>query len=209
MIMKKLLGIFAFVAISAFIFTSCETEDPIITIVGDAVIAFDLGADFVDPGVTVENGKADDVVFTFSPEYNKNKVDQYMQTYTLGTATATRTVWVKSDLLQGGYTVVDSELANPYNNEVIQSSTDYNKLRIKNFGGYGATFEVIAVINGDDIIVVKHTPSGWDSRESVEATGTYNGVDKKLVSFDYIFKELDNQEEIVTFSGVMTFTRVK
>ncbi len=208
--MKKLFGIFAIAAISAVMFTSCETEDPIITLVGDATIAFDLGEDFTDPGVTVENGKAEDVVVTFSPEYNKDKVDEYTATYTLGNATATRAVWVKSNLLAGTYGVsdaIDGFGTIEYEVTVAQKAGEYNVIRITGFNDFNIVVE--ATINGDVITIPSQTPSNWNAGagELVQGTGTYDGENKNLINFTYTIKWLDGGD-LITDTGVATYTRV-
>jgi hypothetical protein len=210
MIMKKLFRIFAFVAISAFIFTSCETEDAVITLVGDAVIAFDLGEEFVDPGVTVENGKVDDVTVTFSPQYDKFKVDEYVATYTLGNASAQRTVWVRSNDLAGTYSVsdaIDGVGTLTYEVTVAQKAAEYNVLRITGFNDFNIVVE--ATINGNVITIPSQTPSNWNAAagELVMGSGTYNGETEALVNFTYTIKWLDGGE-LVTDTGTATYTRV-
>ncbi len=205
---KQFLSLFAVIAFSAFIFTACETDDATITLLGDNPVEFDLGEEYEEPGFEVEGGNEDDVATSFSPEYDKNKVNEYVLTYTLGTSSTTRTVHVTSDLLAGTYAVEDFEDGNPdpiyYNVTAAQSASEFNKLNISNF--LGLDISAAAVINGDDVMVAKHTPAGWADGESVEATGSYSGENKELLSFDYTIIELYD-EDVLTTTGTATFTK--
>lgn len=207
---KQILSLFAVVAFAAFLFTSCETDDATITLLGDNPIEFDLGEEYEEPGYEVDGGNEDDVVTSFSPEYDKSKVNEYVATYSLGNASATRTVHVTSALLAGSYSVEDNEDGNPdpiyYNIVASQSGTDFNKLNISNFLGYDIT--AAAVVNGDDVTVAKFQPTGWADGESIEATGSYSGENKELLSFDYTVIEVYN-DDVLTTTGTATLTKQK
>ncbi len=202
---KQLLGIFAIFAIGAFLFTSCETDDPVITIEGDDPLVLDLGQEFECPGFSVEHGDEEDVTIDFTPAFDKHLVNEYIATYRLGSVTAERTVWVRSNELTGDYSVTVSEEGYDdfdYIMDVRQASNEYNVIRLIDFAAYATPIEVRATINGDVITIPKQTPvseADWGD-DTVEGTGTYDGENKVLLEIEY-----RTVEGGTVYEGTITF----
>ena len=205
---RQILALLAIFTFGTFLFTSCETDDAVITLKGDNPAVFDLGQDFVEPGFEVEGGNEDDVEVAWSPAYNKNVVQEYIATYSLETASSVeRKVHVSSKLLAGTYNVSDTGLANDYQNTVTQSTEVFNRLIISNFLDFETAITVTAIVDGTSITVPKHTPSGWGAGETVEATGSYNGETKTLTTFEYTIIEIFDGETVES-TGTLTFTKL-
>ncbi len=171
--------------------TSCKDDDttaPTITLTGASTMTVQLGDAFVDPGFTAEDDEDGDVtanvVITNLP--NTNQVNIYEVTYTVedeagNTASAVRTVTVPTDRLAGNYAVHDVVTGGAfpgeydYNVVVTQSGTDYNKLIITNFGGYGNPVVVNAFVTGANVSIPAQTPAGLDPTVmgSISGFGTY------------------------------------
>lgn len=171
----------------AFLFTSCDKSDlnkPIVTLIGDEEITINLGATFVDPGATAidtEDGTITTVDVTGT--VNTSEVNTYTLTYTATDKAGnvsdevTRTVKVKSDLLIGTYNVHDVVTGvgagtYDYTVTVTQSSTDYNKLLINNFGGFGTAVTVSANVLAANITIPSQHPAGMPSGGEGTFTGT-------------------------------------
>jgi hypothetical protein len=191
---------------------SCEAEDPLFILLGEKTIAIDLGEEFIDPGFEIDNGKADDVVITFSPEYNKHKIDEYIINYAIGNVSTSRTLWVKSDLLSGIYNVqdqVDEGESKQYETIVEQKDNTYNSIRLINFGGFEDNLKivVVAIINGEHVVINRQSPANWHPQEFVEGTGTYNGETKELISITYTIQRFV-EEELQIFTGTIEFDKI-
>ncbi len=204
--MKNWLKITAALVIGAFIFTACETEVTL-SVPGDTTI--NLGDNF-DPkdGVSVDGANLDDVQVLWNPAWNNELVDHYVASYSVDGETAQRNVYVSSSLLAGSYAVVDEidgDETITYNMTVNQSTEEFNKLLIPNFLGF-ENLQGQAIVEGTTVTVPRFTPSGWDPTESIEATGTYNGATKRLLTFSYTIVELFDGSELIT-TGTATLTK--
>ncbi|TVQ14687.1 MAG: hypothetical protein EA361_07125 [Bacteroidetes bacterium] len=207
--MKNLMKFAAALTIGAFLFTACsEDEDVILSVPADVVL--DLGAEF-DPmaGVTVDGIDISKVSWQAMPNWNIYEVNHYVFTYTADDQTADRNVYISSKLLAGTYSVSDLEDGETspftYDVTVLQHVDDFNKLLIQGFAGFSTTAN--ATINGNDITVAQYKPSSWLEGESISATGTYNGENRALVSFDIVIKELVGGEIVTTYSKA-TYTKI-
>lgn len=181
--------------------TSCKKDEtaPVITLTGGKEVSFDLAA-AAEPGVTADDEKDGDVTAAVTSDWatavKKNEVGTYTVTYKVSDeaaneATETRTVKVKSDKLAGTYAVSDVVTGggNPgnysWNCTVTQSSTDYNKIIITNFGGF-AIQNVIATVDGTQITVASQSVGiVGGATTTVSGTGTYNGETFKIGKIDY------------------------
>lgn len=183
------------------VLTSCTTDDttaPVITLKGTATVTLDLGDTYTDAGATANDDKDGDLttsIVTTNP-VNTSQVGTYTVKYNVTDAAGnaatevTRTVYVQSDKLAGAYNVVDvvtGSYPGTYNYSVTitQSSTDYNKILISNFGGYGTAVTVYATINGSTITIPSQTPSGMTDSGTISGTGTYNGTSFAVTSMTY------------------------
>lgn len=204
--MKNWLKITAALVIGAFIFTACETEVTL-SVPGDTTI--NLGDNF-DPkdGVSVDGADLEDVLVLWNPAWNNELVNHYVATYSVDGETAQRNVYVSSALLAGIYAVVDEidgDETITYNMTVAQSTEEFNKLLISNFLGF-PSLQGQAIVEGTTVTVPKFTPPGWEPAESIEATGTYNGATKRLLTFSYTIVELFEGSEVIT-TGTATLTK--
>lgn len=201
---KQILSIalMAFLATSV-VLTGCkkDEEEPTITLTGGATQSFDL-AEATDPGATVTDNKDEGLTATsdFATVVKKNEVNTYTVTYTAedeagNKGTATKTIKVKSDKLAGSYDCTDivSGATNPANNgtwgysmSITQSSTDYNKILLANFGGFGTSVSAFATVAGTSITIPAQALSvpGLGT-VNISGTGQYDGANKKVTSINY------------------------
>jgi hypothetical protein len=195
---KNWLNFAAFLMMGTILFSACNKET-ILTAPPDIII--DLGQALDErEGIVVEGGKESKVLVTWAPEFNNEIVDHYIATYSLEDVIADRNVYVSSGLLAGQYSVVDTPENYPvenYNMTVTKSTQEYNKLLISNFLGF-TNLQVVAVVEGTIVKVVKYTPQGWATGESIEATGTYDGKTKKLLNLTYEIIEIVKDKTLIT-----------
>ena len=189
--MKK--GILSITAIALFsgalLFSGCGKDDvtaPSITLTGSNSITVGLGDTYTDLGATANDDTDGDITtsITKTGDVNTTQVGTYTITYSVSDAAGnaatevTRTVKVTSDKLAGGYDVSDVTTGtNPgtytYTVAVSQSSTDYNKIYISNFGGFGASVSVYATVNGSVITIPSQSPSGMVVSGTISGSGQY------------------------------------
>lgn len=207
--MKNCLKFTAALLIGTFIFTACESE---VTLTVPADITIQLGDNFDSmEGVKVDGAKLEDVVVLENPQFSNVHVNHYVFSYSVDGETAQRNVYVSSSLLAGSYSIsdaIDSGGTETYVMTVTQSSQEFNRLIISNFLGYGQNYQGQAIVEGASVTIPKFTPTNWDPAESIEATGTYDGAAKKLLTLSYTIIELhpDTGNELIT-SGTATFTK--
>ena len=205
--MKKQLSLAVAVLFSAgVIFMSgCKKDDttpPVITLTGSAVTQ-NLIDTYVEPGFTATDDKDGDVKSKVVVTGVVNGlVGMYTIKYDVSDAAGnaateqTRSLTVKSDNLAGSYNVSDVITnAVPTSNNgtyayavtVAQSSTDYNKILINNFGGFGASVQVFATVSCSTITIPTQSPSGMSPASSLSGTGTYtvSGGIAKITNLTY------------------------
>lgn len=193
------------VAALAFIFgvtlTSCTKDDitsPVITLKGSATVTLDLGDTYTDAGATANDDSDGDLTTSIvtTGTVNTDQVDTYTIKYNVtdaagNTATeVTRTVYVQSDLLAGPYNVSDVVTGTypgtyTYSVTITQSSTDYNKILIANFGGYGTAVTVYATIDGSVITIPSQSPTGMGDPGTISGSGQYNGGSFAVTNITY------------------------
>jgi hypothetical protein len=188
---------------SSLVLTGCkkDEEEPVVTLTGGATQSFDL-AEATDPGATVTDNKDDALTATsdFATVVKKNEVNTYTVTYTAedeagNIGKATKTVKVKSDKLAGAYDCTDivSGASNPVNNgtfgynlTITQSSTDYNKILLGNFGGFGSSVSAFATVTGTTVTIPAQALSvPGIGTVNISGTGQYDGANKKVTSINY------------------------
>jgi len=201
---KNSLIVLLFLMAATVVMTGCE-KDPLITLKGGEVV-LQLGEDFVDPGYETE-GISGDVQKLWNPAFSKYKVNHYVLTYVAGAANAQRDVYVKSDRLAGTYTVVDvsDDGTFTYSSGVTESSQEFNRLILSNFGDFEGIPPVALELEGDDITIERQTL--WSSQEWVEGTGTYNGENQTLTAIEYTMTYLDGGTPR-TINGTLSFVKL-
>jgi hypothetical protein len=171
----------------ATLLTSCTKDDttaPVITLTGGAV-TLDLGDTYTDPGFTATDDKDGTLTSSVvtSGTVNTSQVGTYTINYTVSdaagnTGTASRVVTVRSNKLAGTYKVSSVITGGPGapgwdgTVTVTQSSTEYNKLLVANFGGWGAAVIGYIVVSGTNITVPSQSPTGVPSGSEGTALGT-------------------------------------
>lgn len=201
---------------SSVLLTSCkkDEEEPTITLTGGAAQTFDLG-EATDPGATVADNETDGITATsdFVSVVKKDEVNTYTVTYIAedeagNKATATKTVKVKSDKLAGSYDCVDIVTGCPdplnngtygYNMTITQSSTDYNRILLGNFAGFGTSVSAYATVLGTSITIPAQSLSvpGVGS-VNVSGSGMYSGSSKKVTSITYTTTSFGNGSVTLT-----------
>jgi trimeric autotransporter adhesin len=191
--MKRRISFIALVAFTsgALMFTGCKEDDvtpPTLTLNGDAEAFQNITDTYSDPGAMAEDDEDGDISssITVDGAVTNGSVGAYTLTYNVSdaagnTASATRTVYVKSDQLAGTYQVVDvvtGKYAGTYNYSftVTQSSTAYNRINIANFAGLGAAVIVNATVSGSTYSIASQNPSGMQDPGAVTGSGTVSGT---------------------------------
>lgn len=224
--MKKqlLLASSALLLAGSVLFTGCKKDDvdaPTITLTGDQNVTINLGDTYSDAGATADDERDGDLTasITKTGTVDNTKVGTYTITYNVsdeaGNAATevTRTVKVKSDKLAGSYAVSDVVTgSNPssgdgtytYTVTVTQSSTEYNKILISNFGGFGTSRTITATVEGSTITIPAQTitPEGETASTSISGTGSYNGSAFKITSINYT-----SSNTIYGANGNATYTK--
>lgn len=202
---------------SSVLLTSCkkDEEEPTITLTGGAAQTFDLG-EATDPGATVADNETDGITATsdFATVVKKDEVNTYTVTYKAedeagNAATATKTVKVKSDKLAGLYDCDDivtgsTESSFPngsytWQTTITQSTTEYNKILISNFGGF--EFSVYATVTGNSITIPNQTvtqPGSGGAIVTLSGSGQYVGATKKITTFTYVTNGFGNGSVTLT-----------
>ena len=207
---KNLLSIGLLVLLTGTaIFTGCKKDDvtaPEITLSGNSSMDINLGDTYSEPGATATDrdgkDKSSDVSssIVIAGSVDNTKVGTYTITYNVSDGDGNkatevrRTVRVKSDKLAGSYSVSDvvtnavpasGNGTYAYTATVTQSSVDYNKIFIANFGGFGAAVSVYATVEGATITIPLQAATGASPSTSVSGTGTYNGAAFKITNITY------------------------
>lgn len=206
----------------AVIFTGCGKDDedataPVVTLKGAETIEMDLGEDFstIDPGATAsddEDGSITNITVTGIPD--GKTVGTFTVKYSAkdkagNEGSKTRTVKVKSDKLAGTYSAVDVVTgvgagSYDYTATVTQSSTEYNKILIKNFGSYDEAVTVYAIVEGDNITIPDQKPAGMPTADTeISGSGTYDGATFKIKTITYSAKYPNGE----TDNGTSTYTK--
>lgn len=207
---KNILVLGAIVIAGASVFTSCKKDDttaPELTLNGDAEISINLGDTYNDAGATATDDRDKDIqsrVVTTGTVDN-TKCGTYTITYNVSDEAGNpateikRTVKVKSDKLAGTYSVSDivtgavpssGNGTYSYNVTVTQSTSEYNRINISNFGGFGTGVTVYATVEGSNITIPTQALTGdpqfsGSGASNVSGTGTYNGGQFKITSINY------------------------
>lgn len=199
--MKKLSIVLVSLTLMVAIFAGCKKDatTPTITLTGGEV-TMNLGDVFTDPGYKATDATDGDitssVVVTGLP--NVDQVDAYTVKYNVknkalvAAAEVTRTVKVKSDKLIGTYDVNETVTGKnagtyTYTITVTQSSSEYNKLLVSNFGGFGGTVSVYMTVNGAVVTIPNQDPSSMPDPGAISGSGQYNkaGSIYKLTNLTY------------------------
>lgn len=207
---KNILVLGAIVIAGASVFTSCKKDDttaPELTLNGDAEISINLGDTYNDAGVTATDDRDKDIQsrVVSTGTVDNTKCGTYVITYNVSDEAGNpakevkRTVKVKSDKLAGSYSVSDVVTgANPpsgngtyaYTVTVTQSTSEYNRINIANFGGFGTGVVVYAIVEGSNITIPSQNLTGdpqfsGSGASTVSGTGIYNGGAFKITSINY------------------------
>jgi hypothetical protein len=200
--MKKLSIVLVSLTLMLAIFAGCtkDTTTPTISLTGSSV-TMDLGGVYTDPGYTATDATdgtipSANIVVTGLP--NVDQVGEYSVKYNVknkaGVAAAevSRTVYVQSTKLAGTYDVdevVTGKNAGNYTYTVTvtQSSSDYSKLLVSNFGGFGATVSVYMTVSGAVISIPSQNPTSMPDPGVISGNGSYNksGAIYKITSLNY------------------------
>jgi len=192
---KRMLFVGSLFICGILFFTACETTDltaPVISIVGNGEITIDLGDVYTDQGATAQDNKdgniTDKIVVTGIPS-NTFQCGTYNIKYTVtdkagNQAEASRILKIRSDKLAGTYSVNEVKKT-LYNATVTQSSTTYNKILINNFGAYGTTVTLEAIVEGSTITVPAQNVTQGTDVAVIQGTGTYNGELFKILTISY------------------------
>lgn len=185
--------------------SGCKKEDenaPAISLNGLSEITIDLGETFNDPGASANDEEDGDLTksVTVTGTVDNQKVGTYTLKYNVSdeagnpATEVTRTVKVRSNKLAGSYKVTDvvtgSSANGTYNYDVdiTQSSTDYNKILIGNFGGFSVG-KVSATVEGNSITIpsqsVTATAGSGTVTVTLSGTGTYDGATFKVLTLSY------------------------
>jgi hypothetical protein len=202
---KHLLLASSALLIAGMVFTGCKKDDvdaPTLTLTGSDM-EIDLGDTYTDQGATADDERDGDLSskVVSSGTVDNSKVGTYTITYNVtdeagNAATAvSRTVKVRSNKLAGTYSVSDvvSGSANPANNGTytytvtVTQSSEYNKVLISNFGGFGTSRVVSATVDGSTITIpaTTITPEGETASTSIAGTGSYTGSAFKITNISY------------------------
>jgi hypothetical protein len=178
----------------SLLLTSCKKDEtaPVISLKGDSVQVVQL-TEAADPGATANDEKDGDISVInsdYSTAVNKNQVGTYTVKYTASDeaaneATKSRTVKVKAAYLAGNYSV--SELGiNPYNVEVKEDISIYNKLSITTFGAF-TNAVVSCEVSGSTITIPSQTVTSIDlpTGSTISGSGSYDGASKKISTITY------------------------
>ncbi|MFA4853365.1 MAG: DUF5011 domain-containing protein [Bacteroidales bacterium] len=175
--------------IGATLLNSCTKDDttaPVITLNGSgATLTLDLGDTYTE-AATASDDKDGDITSSIvkTGTVNTSQVGEYVIKYNVTDAAGnsaqevTRTVKVRSDRLAGTYAISNVVSGGPgvgtwtYTVTVTQSSTDYNKLNISNFSGWGAAVTVYILVSGANITVPSQHPTGVPAGSEGTAEGT-------------------------------------
>ncbi|MFH0865963.1 MAG: DUF5011 domain-containing protein [Bacteroidota bacterium] len=183
------------VATLAFIFgvtlTSCTKDDitsPVLSLNGSASVTLDLGDTYTDAGATANDDKDGDlttsIVTTGLTSVNENQVGTYIIKYNVTDAAGnsatevTRTVIVRADRLAGTYDVDCTISSGPGvpgwlgSVTLTASSTEYNKLIVSNFAGWGSSVIGYILVSGSNITVPSQHPTAVPSPNEGTASGT-------------------------------------
>lgn len=207
---KNILLLSAIIMAGASVFTSCRKEDttpPELKLNGDAEILINLGDTYTDPGVTATDDRDKDIQsrVVITGTVDNTRCGTYIITYNVSDEAGNpapevkRTVKVKSDKLAGSYSVSDVVTgANPpsgngtyqYTVTVTQSTSEYNRINIANFGGFGSGVVVYAIVEGNNITIPTQALTGdpqfnGSGASNVSGTGTYNGGQFKITNITY------------------------
>ncbi len=199
-IMKNWMKFAAVLLFSAFVFTSCQEDEVILSVPGDATI--DLGTDF-DPmaEVSVDGADIEDVVWTAVPAWNANEVNHYVFTYAVADQSVDRNVYVQVDELLGTYQVIDQDddgtTYSPYP-VIVTKGAEYNSLRFNELWYAGVI--VNGEVNGSVITIPSQTVNAVDGTATVSGTGTYDGATGEILTINYNITDAAE-----TYVGVSTF----
>jgi hypothetical protein len=193
---KRMLFVGSLFICGILFFSACETTDltaPKITLLGSGDIIQNLHVNYVDAGATAEDNKDGNITTSIvttglpiSIDLCGETIIHYNVSDKAGNAAdeVTRSVKIKSDLLAGTYDVTETKKAQ-YNVVVTQSSTTYNKILMNNFGGYGTTQTLEAIVEGSTITIpAQNVVQGADTYV-IQGTGTYNGALFKILTVTY------------------------
>jgi len=212
---KSLLITGVIMAASSLFFTSCKKEDttaPVLTLTGTDM-TLDLLDTYNEPGFTATDDEDGDLTsaVTVTGAVVNSDVAVTTLTYSVSdaagnTASATRTVTVRTNKLAGTYDVasaVTGKYVGNYNftATVTQSSTAYNKILVSNFGGLGTAVVVNATVSGKNITVANQSPTGMQDPGAVSGSGTIQGIDIKNFTYSIVYTSSGSDNCVDTYSN--------
>ena len=205
-----------FTAIVLF-FAACETTDltdPVITLSGSGSYTIELGATMPDLTATAEDNKDGNIttkiVITGKPD-NTDRAGEYTITYTVtdlagNTATANRTLKIKSTNLAGNYSVVETGKKVDFNATVTQSSVsaNFNILNVANFGAYGPNNSIAIKVTPTGLVIDAQSITVGPDVLVIAGTGTYGktGADYNILTIN--FTETIGTQTPTPYSDVYT-----
>ncbi|MGD0709850.1 MAG: immunoglobulin-like domain-containing protein [Bacteroidales bacterium] len=229
---KNILSVAALsMLVIAMVIISCKKENsipPTITLnqPNENPWTIYLQANVTDPGATAVDNSGNSLTTSIVSDWNNSNPDQNsIGTYTItyfvsdaagNTASTTRTVIVinPAPFVQGNYTVTDilsgdtSAIAN-YAVTVAQSSTVDDGITIANFGGFGASVNVLATLNAsnDSLTISPQSPAGMirtPVTNGLHGSGTFNSTGILKINYTIVYSGTPND----TINGTATYTRV-
>lgn len=200
-------------------FVSCKKEGntiPDIILLGNDTLSLQLNDTWTDTGFVAADNEdgdiSDRVVVTGT--VNTTQVNWYPIEYSVtdnagNQCVVKRNVCVRADSLQGNYRVnaivTGTNEGNYTYNVTVLAQSEYNYLQISNFCDLGNTVKLRFSIQGPQIIIPMQTLSGVspDYEGNISGQGTYDGIEKKIVTIQYTLNYLNGGSD----AGSTTFVR--
>jgi hypothetical protein len=187
-----------------------DTEAPVITLNGDALITVSLNGSFTDPGATAYDTQDGALSVTVSGSVNTNFEGDYELSYVASDAAgnstqATRLVRVLNDSrsYNGSYKTRDIILADTalYHSIFTTSTTINNRIWIQGFGPDSNEI-VFGDISSNIFVIPKQAASNTGTLHYYWGTGTISTADSVLITVSFS----DSSSGVVN-NGVINYSR--